>query len=741
MKRFSKILTTILANAVAAAVCLALFFGASGCRRHEQNTPAPTENVSEQATEKAAEPTDDPAEEPSETPSEVSAETPAGVPTETPEATPVPTGEPTPGPTGEPTEAPSETPASTETPAPEPTEAPTPTPTPTPTEAPTPTPTPTPTQAPTASIPDDGVYTTSNGLRYTVSGQTATSGNTFTHKKNLVLTFEDGTTLSGSFNRFSFKYSSKKPLKMTVKYVKSGAETEDSFFLEAGTDMVFGGLISSYLSDGRATCLKSLTLSTIKNTSSDFSLAEVTSSTVPVYNEKLHYIENARFKVGVQLSWGGGLNYIQDKTCTVRGLTNLVNRHDTGRLIQQSYYGTGGNSEYTPGSFNGSTWAYNPVQGGDQYGNASRLIDVNVTANSVYIKAQPQDWSLNGQITPSYMENTYTLTDTYIRVDNRFVDFSGWEHRYAHQELPAFYTVSYLDKFTWYNGSDGWTGAPLTSRDNLNFWGDPNYADDCRFYVKKDNTETWCSWTSSKDDFGIGLFVPNVDMLYAGRFGYNGSKSATDGATNYVAPLVTYKMTSFDPIDYSYLITTGSVSEIRGVFTANKDFATNESLHKHYQSMRVTEIDYKRLNFANKDYIQALEDPHNTDVSYNSTQKAVRFKATNANDPQVYVNYRNASTPLYAENFKTLEITYMIPASASRESYECDLFLCTGSKTNPDGSERTRVSLIKDGQWHTLSVDLASLSFWQGKINAIRFDYFDQCSAGDLIYVKSFVLQ
>ena len=110
-------MTTILANAVVAAVCLALFLGVSGCRRHEQNTPAPTENVSEQATEKAAEPTDDPAEEPSETPFEVSAETPAGVPTETPEATPVPTEEPTPGPTEEPTEAPVETPAPTETPS------------------------------------------------------------------------------------------------------------------------------------------------------------------------------------------------------------------------------------------------------------------------------------------------------------------------------------------------------------------------------------------------------------------------------------------------------------------------------------------------------------------------------------------------------------------------------------------------------------------------------------------------
>jgi hypothetical protein len=62
--------------------------------------------------------------------------------------------------------------------------------------------------------------------------------------------------------------------------------------------------------------------------------------------------------------------------------------------------------------------------------------------------------------------------------------------------------------------------------------------------------------------------------------------------------------------------------------------------------------------------------------------------------------------------------------------------LCTGSKTSPDGSERTRISLIKDGEWHTAVVDLASLSFWRGKVNLIRFDYFDSCAEGDVMYVK-----
>ena len=257
-------------------------------------------------------------------------EQPTPEPTQAPTVTLEPTEQLTPAPTPEPTQAPTPEP----TPTSAPTEQPTATPTPKPTPTPTPRPTATPTATPTAG-PEDGVYTTQNGVKYTVSGQLGAAGNTFTLKKDLVLTFEQG-SLAGSNNRFELTYSSEKPLVIELRYIKGGKEVTDRFYLEAGTDVTFGGLIASYLEDGRATELKSVTLSTVKGVSAKFSLSRISASLVPVYNSKLHYIENSRFKVGVQLSWGGGLNYIEDKHTPVSGLTNLFNRHDTGRLIQQS---------------------------------------------------------------------------------------------------------------------------------------------------------------------------------------------------------------------------------------------------------------------------------------------------------------------------------------------------------------------------------------------------------------------
>ena len=439
--------------------------------------------------------------------------------------------------------------------------------------------------APETEEPAPTSFRTENGLGFTADGYSSVEGGLFTIRKEFVITFDEPVA-PGGFNRMSFAYSSTGPVKATVSYRLGTVTAVEVFYFEAaGERAVFKGLISTCLDGMTGSSIESVKIKPLKGTTK-FELLSVSAETADALPGGVYYLENDRFRVGIRLSWGGGINCIEDKKCPVAGLSNLINGHDTGRLIQQSYYGTGGNASYTPGEFNGSKWSYNPVQGGDKYGNSSRLIDFEVTGDSVYVKAQPQDWSLNGKITPSYMENRYTLTDGFIRVDNRFVDFSGWEHRYAHQELPAFYTVSYLDRFVYYGGSAGWSGDALTVKDGLPFWGDAAYANSCRFTMKKGNDETWCAWVSSTDDYGVGLYVPGIDQFYAGRFGYNGSKSASDSATNYVAPLLTLKLVSYKPVEYSYLIATGSPEEIRSVFYENRGFADNSSLVAISQSMR-----------------------------------------------------------------------------------------------------------------------------------------------------------
>ena len=180
------------------------------------------------------------------------------------------------------------------------------------------------------------------------------------------------------------------------------------------------------------------------------------------------------------------------------------------------------------------------------------------------------------------MENTYTLDGNILRVDNRFVDFSTYEGvNVRHQELPAFYTIGALGKFSFYNGNNPWTGAALTEKRDLAFWGGNS---DAYFKIRNGNSETWCAWTdddAANGDFGIGLYVPNVQILLAGRYRYGETanpKSSMDDATNYVAPLCTMGIKSFKPLEYSYLITAGKLEDIRTTFTENRSSIDNSGL-------------------------------------------------------------------------------------------------------------------------------------------------------------------
>ena len=594
----------------------------------------------------------------------------------------------------------------------------------------------------------DGVatVTTTKGLTYTVSGYEKVNDTSFVFYSGLEFEFS-ADTFSEKFNRLTLNYRSNAPVHIYVTYKNHiGEETVADFFVEKG-EGDFSGLILDYLDKRTATSITKIVVDTCENKKASFTLYHVSTEKIECYtgsygNTK-YYINNGRFKLGVDMSWGGAICYIADLSCDIEGLDNLVNKADEGRLIQQSYYGTPTiPGVYEPGEFNGSQWNYNPVQGGDKYGNDSRIIDIVVTDNSIYIKGQPQDWSLNGAITPSYMENWYILHDDHIEVKNRFVDFSGWNHPVTTQEIPAFYTVSYLDTFVWYDGIDPWTGGELSYEGSLNFWGDSRYAADCTFTLRQSNTEAWCAWVNATTNYGMGVYVPNADVFLAGRNAYNGTMDPDDGACGYVAPLKKLKLVSYDALEYSYMIATGTVDEIRNTFTENKDFATNEALEKNSVSMRHPDgdLDLSDMDFANEKYCGIFTNPNNTTLEYDATEQALKCTVTGG-DPYAAIEFGSSQAIYNADNYGTIEVVYMIPTTNSTTNYIMELFLSAGTTTSAVGGKSVTKPLVADGEYHTLTIDVSGLAFWSGTINQIRFDYFSGAAVDDVIYVKSIELK
>ena len=423
-----------------------------------------------------------------------------------------------------------------------------------------------------------GVYTantTLDGSSATISYFDASS------ISGAACTFSGGMTalINGNtkqFNRFCFDYSTNAIIRGVAYYSCDGVEYEDEFFLEntGGSTKTFRSLILPYFNGKKADGLSMICFYTINSSSATLTLSAITEETIAQQSQGTIFLSNSKYKLGIDLLMGGGVNYLEDFEDNNASYGNLLNNYDVGRLVQQSYYGID-RAPYTMGWWGGHEWRYNPVQGGDKANNISRIVDFEFTSGSeFYVKARPMDWGKENSATPSHMENIYTLTTSYVKVYNRFVDFSGYTHTNVRQELPAFYTISALKNFYYYAESSPWTGGSLTVKTDLPFWGD--YPDQTTFNLSS-NPEFWSAWCDASG-YGVGLYVPGVYRLRAGRHQFNGTANPNADPTNYVSPQRDMTLICGKPIVYSYLITAGNINTIRSTFKDNKGAINNSSL-------------------------------------------------------------------------------------------------------------------------------------------------------------------
>ncbi len=387
------------------------------------------------------------------------------------------------------------------------------------------------------------------------------------------------------FNYYGLKYSADAYVKGTLSYKTGSGEASEDFFLEpSDTEKEFYSFIDGCLDGKKAYRLISLKLEAL-----DKEDAKMVIYGFSVFNREIPeqeiFVESDNLKIGVDLLWGGALSYVEDLDSDVEAVSvdgqikvdsnaserysakavnenvNLINRNDTGRLVQQSYYGT---MDYDNGIYMDTEWHYNPVQGGNQYNEASKIVDLKVTDDSIYIKCRPLDWAKEKEFAaPAYMEATYTFSDNAVKAECRFVDFSGYPENYREQEIPAFYCIEPFNNFVYYKGDKPWTGEALTSEPELIFWPDAGYPN---FYSK----ENWAAFTGEFDDsFGIGIYVPDQTKFLAGVYNREQTTNedpSKDGATSYIAVIKEMNFKSYEPFEYDFYLATGNSEEIRGTF-------------------------------------------------------------------------------------------------------------------------------------------------------------------------------
>jgi len=389
------------------------------------------------------------------------------------------------------------------------------------------------------------------------------------------------------FNYYGISYVSDGYLKGTLTYKKGIKEVSEDFFLEpSNKETAFYSFIDGCLDGEKGQKVISLTFECIDKENCKVNILGFSVFNREVPKQEI-FIQNDTHKLGIDLLWGGALSYLEDLDSNVQAVSvdgkikvdsnaterykaesvnnnvNLINRNDTGRLVQQSYYGT---LEYDHGVYMDNDWRYNPVQGGNQFNDASKIVDLKVTDNSIYVKCRPLDWAKEKEyITPSYMEATYSLENGAVHAKCRFIDFSGYPEAEATQEIPAFYCIEPLNNFVYYGGDKPWTNGKLTNEPELIFWPDAGYPN---FYSK----ENWSAFTGEfEDSFGIGVYVDNEEAFLAGVFNRETTTNedpSKDGPTSYIAIVKNRTFKSFDPYQYEYYLATGDTTEIRNTFKA-----------------------------------------------------------------------------------------------------------------------------------------------------------------------------
>jgi hypothetical protein len=264
-------------------------------------------------------------------------------------------------------------------------------------------------------------------------------------------------------------------------------------------------------------------------------------------------LDNGIVHVGADLSYGGSITWLSASGQA----KNLINNHDRGRQVQQSYYAGHALDRRKEGQREGwSPWSWNPIGAGDCYGNAPEIVESSNDGSTIYVKIIPLLWDMDNEAAECDFESWITLSENTVHVRNRLTcrrTDSKWNAVACHQELPAVYTIGDLDRLYTYEGPAPFTNAPLKQIANNGppwaYWGGPNTQEKWAAYV---NTDNW----------GVGVYNPRTE-LFAGGFSGTPGGDTYSASTGYISPLCVVKLDKDTVYEYDYHLVLGSLDEIR----------------------------------------------------------------------------------------------------------------------------------------------------------------------------------
>ena len=430
-------------------------------------------------------------------------------------------------------------------------------------------------------------------------------------------------------------------------------------------------------------------------------VATATAVRPPAADAQIQYLDNGSIRLGVDTSKGGGIVLLQPSGPLGSG-SNVVNSFDLGRLVQQSYYS--GPASFVPAGTtqhpSWSPWPWNPVQGGDAYGNRSTLISASNSGTQIYVKSRPKQWALQNVDAECTLEEWITLSGSVVTVRNRLTNARADATQYAArtQELPAVYTWAKLTQLKAYTGTQPFTSGSVSII--------PNAAPPWTTFRA---TEGWAAYVDA-NDWGLGVFAPNNVKFIGGFAGTPGTGGPTSSNTGYIAP-IRQEIIDHDIVyEHTYHLILGSLSSIRSYAVANKP-----DLRPDYQ-FRGTRAGWTYANATDTGF--PIADRLHVNVDSTDPQMLgpeCSFRAVDV--PKLHVRVAAAV------------------AGAAQTSGR--LYWERENGTAPMSAAQSKgFTITADGQFRTYEIDLSGTSTWTGQISRLRFDPVGSGTVGDFVEVQ-----
>ena len=273
--------------------------------------------------------------------------------------------------------------------------------------------------------------------------------------------------------------------------------------------------------------------------------------------DRISYIENSEIKVGVNQDLGGAITWL-----SVPGRDNLINNADWGRQIQLSYYS--GPHPFEPNGMKAhpawKNWSWNPIQSGDVYRNRAKVVELTNTGTKISLTSIPMQWALNNVPGDCLFKAELTINGPMLLIHYTLINQrkDTTQYKGAHQELPAVYTVSGLNRLMTYSGDKPFTGDALTQIENDYKKPFP--------WTRYLATEGWVAAVGD-DDWGIGVCNPAVYNYLGGLYGSSKNWNSTDGSTMYISPVSTEVLDHNIVFEFDLAVRVGKLDELRNYFT------------------------------------------------------------------------------------------------------------------------------------------------------------------------------